>query len=102
MCRQLDVKDWQALAVKCQYSLHALAKCLGVSPRTLRRHFHEQFGVSPKVWIDRVRAQSVAEQVSRGDLVKTAAAEHYFKQRSHLSNFFKRVTGKAPTAKEWP
>jgi AraC-like DNA-binding protein len=91
------VKDWQALAVECHYSLDAMAKSCGVSARTLRRHFHVKFGVSPKAWIDQARAKSVAEQVLRGDLVKTAAADHYFKQRSHASKFFKRVTGSTPT-----
>jgi len=98
MSSRLDrVKDWNAFAIECKYQLDVMATKSGVSERTLRRYIHQKLGSSPKVWVDQARVKGITEEISQGNLVKTAAADFYFKQRSHLSKFFKRVTGKAPT-----
>jgi AraC-like DNA-binding protein len=89
--------DWERSAADCKYNLALMAKTQGLSVRTLRRRFRETFGLPPKIWIDRLRAKAVIKHILRGDLVKTAAANNGFKQRSHLSKFLKRLTGKAPS-----
>ena len=98
MGSRLDrIRDWNALAAECHYQLEAMARKSVVSQRTLRRYFQKKLGTRPKTWLDIVRVKGVAEHISQGDLVKTAAADFHFKQRSHLSKVFKRVTGKPPT-----
>lgn len=91
------VKDWKALAIECRFQAEAMARKCGVSERTLRRYFRKQFGVNVKVWVDDNRAKIAMEHLLKGDLVKTAAADLNFTQRSQFSKFFKRITGRAPT-----
>jgi AraC-like DNA-binding protein len=98
MTSQLDrIKDWNSLAAECNYRVDAMARKGGVSARTLRRYFHEKFGTSPKAWVDVRRLEGAMDEISNGSLVKTAAADFYFKQRSHLWKVCKRITGKSPT-----
>ena len=98
MSRRLDrITDWETRAARCGYSVHGLAQNCGVSERELRWFFRDKRGVSPKHYLDVLRAQAVLERVARGELVKTASVETNFKQASHCSNFVKRVTGSSPT-----
>jgi AraC-like DNA-binding protein len=90
------IKDWNAIAINCHFQLQAMAKKVGVSERTLRRHFQKIFGVNAKAWVDASRAAIAAEYLLNGEPVKMTAAELNFTQSSHFSKFFKRLSGSAP------
>lgn len=88
--------DWEELASECGYRVEEIARKCRVSPRQLQRHFLLLFGSTPKRWLDELRAQAAAEQISAGELVKTASSNLHFKQASHFTRFFKRVKGMTP------
>ena|SRR5258705_474835 len=98
MSSRLDrVTDLEQRAARSGYSVQKLAKDLGVSERELRWYFQRKRGVSPKHWLDALRAHKVLESIKHGASLKTASAVSNFKQPSHCSSFVKRVTGMPPT-----
>jgi len=50
--------------------------------RQLLRFFLIHFGKTPKHWLDERRARAAAEEIARGELVKTAASDLKFKKAS--------------------
>ena len=97
MSSRLDRRtDWERLAAQCNYRVDAIARHCKVSRRQLHRFFLLHFGKSPKHWLDERRAHAAAEEIARGELVKTAASDLKFKKASSFTRFFKRVEGIPP------
>src|SRR5689334_6833603 len=97
MSKRLDrVEDWIAVAMKYDFCLEKMAKALSVSERTLRRHFQEHLGVTPKEWRDEQRLEIALARLLGGGQVKRASGDTKFKHRTTLTAFIKRHTGSLP------
>ncbi len=73
-----------------------IAKELGISARTLRRHL-EQDGTSLRAVVDEVRRARADELLAAGRSVKEVAFALGFSEPSAFSRAYKRWTGKAPS-----
>ena len=73
-----------------------MARHCKVSRRQLLRFFLIHFGKTPKHWLDEHRARAAADEIARGELVKTAASDLKFKKASSFTRFFKRMEGIRP------
>ncbi|CAN5250417.1 AraC family transcriptional regulator [soil metagenome] len=73
-----------------------VARELGVSARTLRRHL-EQEGTSLRAVVDEVRRGRADELLAAGRSVKEVAFALGFSEPSAFSRAYKRWTGKAPS-----
>jgi len=92
MPSRLDrVKDWDAIAIECNFHVHSVALKFQIADRHLQRYFQKRFGMTPKVWMDSRRIEIAIEHLLKGDPVKAVA------KRSAFSNFFKRLKSTAPT-----
>jgi AraC-like DNA-binding protein len=97
MSSRLDrITDWEARAVKCGYSAQGLARECEVSPRELRWYFKRARGLSPKKWLDGLRASAALAKLESGASVKAVSAEVNYKHPSAFDRFIKRVTGRLP------
>ena len=76
-------------------SLERIAKDLGISPRTLRRHLVQE-QTSLRAVLDDVRRERAEVLLARGASVKEVAFELGFSEPSAFSRAYKRWTGKAP------
>jgi AraC-like DNA-binding protein len=98
MSSRLDrIKDWDKLAVRCQFSLQQMARDCSISPRQLRRYLQDQLQVNPKEWLDDLRWRAAATQLSKGDAVKSVAMDVGFKHTSDFTRFFKRLARQTPS-----
>jgi AraC-like DNA-binding protein len=76
-------------------SLIEVAKRLGISPRTLRRHL-EKHGQTLRAVVDEVRREHADALLDAGRSVKEIAFQLGFSEPSAFSRAYKRWTGKAP------
>lgn len=76
----------------------ALAAFVGVTPRTLRRRFHDAIGVSPKGYIDEIRIESAKRLLERSSLtVDRIRADVGFLDPTAFRRAFRRAVGTTPT-----
>ena len=74
-----------------------VAAAVNVSPSTLRAHFAELRGYSPKTYLQTVRQARALELISGSDLCLAEVAELCgYHSASHLSRHIKRDTGRTP------
>ena len=73
----------------------AIARALGISARTLRRHL-EQEGLTLRTALDEVRRERADELLAAGTSVKETAFALGFSEPSAFSRAYKRWTGVAP------
>lgn len=75
----------------------ALSKQLGITDRTLRNHFYEKIGCSPKEYLRIVKLKQVAYELkhSQKSLTHIAYENNYFDQ-AHFIREIKGVTGQSP------
>ncbi|HEX8170275.1 MAG TPA: AraC family transcriptional regulator [Thermoanaerobaculia bacterium] len=80
-------------------SIEALARDLGVHRVHLARAFREQWGCSPREYVQRLRVRAAAHRLSstREPLAGVALACG-FSDQSHMSRIFRRGTGVTPAA----
>lgn len=74
-----------------------LSKQLGVSDRTMRNHFYDYIGCSPKEYFRIVKLKQVAYQLkhSESSLTNIAYDNNYFDQ-AHFIHEVKSITGQTP------
>jgi AraC family transcriptional regulator len=97
MSSRLDhIANWEGVAARCGYCLDAMARECRISRQHLRRYFLDQFQISPKDWLDDLRWREAAARLARGEQPKRVAIELCFKQQSHFTRFFKRLTRQTP------
>lgn len=77
--------------------LRELSQRLSVSERTLRTHFHDHVGCSPKEFIRLVKLKQIVFQLkhSENSLTSIAYDNNYFDQ-AHFVHEVKKLTGSAP------
>ena len=87
----------RALAARldAEVSPAAIAKALGISARTLRRHL-EQEGLTLRAALDDVRRERAEELLAKGTAIKEVAFALGFSEPSAFSRAYKRWTGVAP------
>lgn len=79
-------------------SIAALSDASGYSIRTLDRHFHRYFGVSPKFYARVVRFHAAVQRITaqpHTSLIEVAFMCGYFDQ-AHFSHDFKAFSGQSP------
>jgi AraC-like DNA-binding protein len=76
-----------------------VAAALGMLPRTLRRRFTAQVGLTPKRFARVQRLQRVVRDLDGRDGVDwaTVAAEHGYADQAHLADEFRQLVGVTPT-----
>jgi len=78
---------------------------LGVSDRTIRNHFYDHIGCSPKEYLRIVKLKQIAIQLmhSKDSLTHIAYDNNYFDQ-AHFIREVKNITGQSPSQlkKEMP
>jgi AraC-like DNA-binding protein len=78
-------------------SLTSVARSLHVHPRTLRRHFHQAFGLSIRDYRQQIRGLRGVELLQRTDLkIEAIAAMVGYRDRSSFCHLIERTTGKRP------
>ena len=81
------------------FTVAALARLAGVTPRSLQRLFEDYVGVGPKWVIDRYRMIEAVEALNRDEETSLTGLAHalgYFDQ-AHFSKAFLALTGKPPS-----
>jgi AraC-like DNA-binding protein len=79
------------------WPLPALARRLGVSAPSLRRHFVRATGLPPRAWIERQRMAQAERLLLAGRPVAAVAEAVGYADAFHFSRVFRRVTGTAPS-----
>ncbi|HTG43596.1 MAG TPA: helix-turn-helix domain-containing protein [Verrucomicrobiae bacterium] len=90
-------KKWQQLAKRAEFKPAKLARAVGVSLRTLQRHFRLQYQITVSEWLSSIRLQEAYHRILAGDRIKEVAFDLGYKQLSHFSREFKRCYGVPPT-----
>jgi AraC-like DNA-binding protein len=77
-----------------------VSSALGLLPKTLRRRFTTQIGLTPKLFARVRRLQRVARHIDGHSIVDWAAvaAEHGYSDQPHLTDEFRDLLGVTPTA----
>ncbi len=88
---------WLRLAGQSAYKASNLASISGVSIRQLERYFQEDFGSSPRVWLNEQRMIAARQLLPEAESVKAVAFDLGFKQCSHFCREFKRYHGIRPS-----
>jgi AraC family transcriptional regulator len=91
-----QVQNWLELAKRTNWSVLKMARLCGVSPRTLERHFKENTGKSPKIWLNDHRQKQSIELLQGGLSIKETAAHLGYKYTTHFAQEFKRHWGCCP------
>ena len=79
-------------------SIKEVRERLGVTERTLERHFLKEIGVTAKQFAKIIQFRSALEQMTETDYVNLTEIgyDHRFADQSHFIRSFKRYTGKTP------
>jgi AraC-like DNA-binding protein len=93
----LTDREWLRLARSSRFRATELANSLGVSLRTLERHFRARFGLTVSEWLKSIRLAEASARIRSGERIKEVAFALGYKQLSHFSREFKRAHGKPPT-----
>ncbi|MDO1585446.1 helix-turn-helix domain-containing protein [Rhizobium oryzicola] len=72
------------------------AECVGMTPRTLARHFREQTGLGIVAWRQRARVLRAIEMLAIGKDVTTIAMDLGYDNISAFIAMFRRVMGVTP------
>ncbi len=78
-----------------------LAQLVEAHPRSLRRHFARDIGLSPKQWLKLCRLDSVLRDAALRDSAQPLAAvalDHGFADQAHLARDIARLASTTPTA----
>ena len=98
------VRNWRELAQTVGYRAVPLAKACGVSPRSLRRFFHEDLKTSLRVWLKRQRIYFAKKELKAlaaggGQIKEIALVNAAYTRSQNFSRQFKRTCGVSPS--EW-
>ncbi len=92
-----STKSWEELAMLAHYDGRVLASLLGVSLRTLQRHFSRQYQMTLGDFLSTKRMHEALRLLQAGESVKAVCYTLAFKQVSHFSRVFKLFFGAAPS-----
>ena len=100
LTRDLDLVS-QAVALIDQSRgailISEIARALRISDRTLRNHFNQYVGCSPKEYTQLVKLKQAAYQMYYSDdSLTTISHDGQFADQAHFINTLKSVVGKSP------
>lgn len=86
------------LKTKGAISIKELRESLGVTERTLERHFLKEIGITAKQFTKVIQFSSALQQMTETDYVNLTEIgyDNGFADQSHFIRSFKRYTGKTP------
>ena len=84
------------VAKQVNYQPRRLARELGLTGRTLGRHFNRAFGCGPREWLKQRRMSDGVTLLGRGFNTKQVASELGFQDRSSLFRVFRRQLQPTP------
>jgi AraC-like DNA-binding protein len=90
-------QTWEHLAKIAHYDNRTLASLLGVSVRTLQRHFATHYGMTLGEFLSVQRIHEALRLLNAGESVKAACYTVGFRQVSHFSRVFKQFFGAPPS-----
>lgn len=79
------------------WSIGQAASVLGMSERTLNRHFQHQTGLSFREWVRRARLLEALDRLAQGQPVLRVALELGYGSHSAFTVMFRRVMGISPS-----
>jgi AraC-like DNA-binding protein len=92
-----SIQNWPERARQANWSVSKLAKLCGISRDTMRRHFLQHFGKTPKVWLAEQRQQQAIELLRNGSTIKETSACLGYKQQTNFTRQFKGYHGTCPS-----
>jgi AraC-like DNA-binding protein len=78
------------------YRAEALADCLGVTPRELRRVFKDTFGITVKDWLVQVRSVEVRVRLRGDECIEGIAKSVGFSHSKDLAREFQTIYSVTP------
>jgi len=96
MVRRMETIDWEDLAIKCHGNVDAMAATIFVSRKTMERHFHEKWNISPARWAKRVVLNKALELLRQGYSNKAVVGDLKLCSESWLCREFKKLYGASP------
>ena len=78
------------------WRVDALAEELNLSARGLRKRFEVEMGISPKLWLQLGRFDTVLRGAGGAIGLAELAARHGYADQAHMNNEFRRFCGQAP------
>lgn len=90
------VKDYCAANLSHNISLKELADLVGLSEYHFQRNFTAQCGVSPHIWLTRLRLEQAKDLIRQNQKMVEIADACGFSSQSHFARTFKRYTGITP------
>jgi AraC-like DNA-binding protein len=91
------IQNWPELVQQSNWSAAKLAKKIGVSVRTLRRHILKQTGKNTRVWLAEQRQRHMVGLVHDGVSLKTASSILGFKHPTNFTRYYKNCFGVCPS-----
>ena len=90
--------EWVRANPRLPHALPAMARRVGMSPRTLQRHFREATGLSPKQWLvrERVALAKEALEATNAPLWKVAESAGFGAEES-FRRHFRLIAGTSPS-----
>lgn len=92
------VKDYVAENLSEAISLKELAALVNLSEYHFQRNFKAQCGVSPHIWLTKLRIEHAKELIRQKQNLAEIATACAFSSQSHFSRTFKKYTGTTPGA----
>ena len=93
------LQEWIVANLSSDLRIEALAAAAGMSPRHFARAFHDEKGITPARFVERVRVEVAARMLVESEAgLKEAAAACGFGSADSMTRSFVRVTGSAPRA----
>lgn len=91
------IRNWHELARQANWSAVVLAKKCAVSSRCLHRHFLQQMGTSPKMWLSEQRLRQALKLLRNGSSIKEIASQLGYKHHSSFTRKYKNQIGICPS-----
>ena len=95
--RLKHIQNWPELSRRAKWSTAALAKQCGVWRDTLRRHFLQHFGKTPRLWLAELRQHKAIELLRDGSTIKETAMCLGYKQQTNFTRQFKEFWRHCPS-----
>ncbi|GAA2972980.1 transcriptional regulator GlxA family with amidase domain [Microbacterium terrae] len=94
-----DAQDWLRTHFSVATPVEQMVVRSGLAERTFKRRFTESTGVSPLVYVQRIRVEEAKRRLERSEDSVEAVGWHVgYEDSAFFRRLFKRVTGLAPGA----
>jgi transcriptional regulator GlxA family with amidase domain len=95
--RYAALADWIVAHLREPLTVQRLSDQAGETPRTFHRKFTEATGLTPAIFVEKLRLHAVRTNLEAGDSVKGAARAAGFTSDEHLSRVFRRRFDMTPS-----